>query len=382
MLSLPPLSLYVHIPWCVRKCPYCDFNSHQADAGLPESDYIAALERDLQEELPFVQGRAIGSIFFGGGTPSLFSAEGIQAILAVINRHLSVKPNAEITLEVNPGTAEQAKFAGFFQSGVNRLSIGVQSFHAEQLAHLGRIHSAEEAQRAIASAIDCGYQHINIDLMHGLPQQSTQQALADVQTAIDFGVDHISWYQLTIEPNTHFYSSPPTLPCEDVLADIQDAGTALLAEHGYGQYEVSAFAKTGGRSRHNLNYWRFGDYLGIGAGAHGKLTQVASGKILRRWKTRQPEHYLRPKSPLAGANEVPKAQLLLEFSMNALRLVAGVEKNQFSQTTGLPWPEATLQPLVDQGFLQDSDTQFVTTELGMRFLNHVLAEIDRLAKQY
>ncbi len=377
MTGLPPLSVYVHIPWCVRKCPYCDFNSHAACGDLPEADYLAALKRDLDTEREFAYGRKITTVFFGGGTPSLFSARAIGDILILLNSTLGFAANAEITLEANPGTFERQKFRDYLTAGVTRLSVGVQSFNNQQLQRLGRIHASEDAQRAIATAQSVGYQHINIDLMHGLPQQSTTAAMDDLRIATDFGVDHISWYQLTIEPNTVFYSKPPTLPVEDTLVDIQEQGADWLAQQGYQQYEVSAFAKAGGQCRHNLNYWRFGDYLGLGAGAHGKVTDAGSGAIMRRRKTRLPEHYLQAVDPLAGAEPVAMDERMLEFAMNTLRLVDGVEAGLAAAHIGQSLPWLRLQAVVDAGLLQPGPERFVTTSLGFKFLNETLAKIDQ-----
>jgi len=270
-LLLPPLSLYIHIPWCIRKCPYCDFNSHQANNDIPEAEYVAALCFDLEQDAALAQGRKLTSIFFGGGTPSMFSANAIAQILKDAEAIIGFEPDIEITLEANPGTFEQEKFSGFRAAGVNRLSIGIQSFNDAQLKLLGRVHGRDEALRAVDVAHKAGFDNINLDLMHGLPEQSVNDAKADLAQAIALAPEHISWYQLTIEQNTAFYSAPPILPVEDTLADIQDEGQALLAAAGYAQYEISAYAKNNQRARHNINYWQFGDYLGIGAGAHGKL---------------------------------------------------------------------------------------------------------------
>ena len=376
MLALPPLSVYVHIPWCVRKCPYCDFNSHTYQDSLPERDYFSALARDLANELPYVQGRKITSVFFGGGTPSLLSARTIGDILQLLDREIGFVEGVEITLEASPGTTEQKRFLDYYAAGVNRLSVGVQSFHAAQLQHLGRIHSGEDARRAVQMAMDAGFQHINIDLMHGLPEQTEAQALADLRLATQLGVDHISWYQLTIEPNTVFYSQPPVLPLEDDLAAIQASGAQWLKACGYAQYEVSAFARPGGQCQHNLNYWQFGDYLGIGAGAHGKFTDLASAELGRRRKTRQPEHYLTALDPLAGMELIAGEQQFFEFSMNVLRLVGGVAGELFSQRTGQPMPWQLLTPLVDQGLLCAGSKRFAATELGFQFLNETLTKID------
>jgi len=381
VLALPPLSVYVHIPWCVRKCPYCDFNSHAAGQKLPETEYLQALGRDLESELIWVQGRKIHSLFFGGGTPSLFSAQAIAAIIDLLEKNIGFEADAEITLEANPGTAEQQKFKDYRLAGVNRLSLGVQSFQAQYLQALGRIHSGAEAIGAIEWAIKAGFEHLNIDLMHGLPGQSLQDALADLASARYFPIDHLSWYQLTIEPNTVFYSLPPTLPEDDVLWEIQEQGQALLAEMGFSPYEVSAYAKPGGKSQHNLNYWQFGDYLGIGAGAHGKVTDSNENTIWRRWKTRQPDHYLNVISALAGSEPIDTSELLLEFAMNALRLVDGVPIDLCLARTGLELPLVALQPLVSRGLLQSTHSRFAATAIGFRFLNNLLADISTIKQE-
>lgn len=378
MLQLPPLALYVHIPWCVRKCPYCDFNSHEPSGTIPEQEYLRALMADLQTEQPHTQGRKLHSIFFGGGTPSLFSPQAIGAIVDAAEQHIGFDTNIEITLEANPGTVEQTRFAGFRSAGVNRLSIGIQSFDNAQLTRLGRIHDRAAAISAIHSARAAGFDNFNLDLMHGLPQQTPQQALADIDLAISLNPAHLSWYQLTIEPNTVFHKRPPVLPEEDTLADIQQTGEARLASAGFGQYEVSAWAQQGRRSRHNLNYWQFGDYLGIGAGAHGKITFPDSGRIIRTSKTRAPADYLaRTGDWLASSNEVEAAALPLEFLLNALRLVEGVPKNLYGPRTGLDF--AALEPqwtaLAQQGLLTDSGLRLGTTARGMRYLNSVLERL-------
>ncbi|WP_347330713.1 radical SAM family heme chaperone HemW [Marinimicrobium locisalis] len=383
-LALPPLSLYVHIPWCVRKCPYCDFNSHQAGEELPESDYVDALIEDLRAEAHLAQGRKIHTVFFGGGTPSLFSAEAIGRILASVDRLVGLTPEAEITLEANPGTFEQARFSGYRQAGVNRLSIGIQSFQEAQLKRLGRIHGRDEALAAVEVARKAGFDNLNLDLMHGLPDQTTAAARADLEQAIALAPEHLSWYQLTIEPNTHFYNAPPLLPVEDTLADIQDTGEALLAGAGYGQYEVSAYARPQRRAGHNLNYWTYGDYLGIGAGAHGKVTLPETNRIVRRWKTRLPAHYLErrhalasssPHPMLAGEQTLEPEALPLDYLLNALRLNEGVPSAQFTERTGLAM--TALQPqwqaLEEKGLVRPYRERLVTTELGRRFLNDVLA---------
>ena len=284
MLELPPLSLYIHIPWCVRKCPYCDFNSHRTPEILPEQEYVQALINDLEESLDWVENRKIQSIFIGGGTPSLFSANSIEKILREVQQRIGFEKDIEITLEANPGTAEQQKFADFKTVGVNRLSIGVQSFDSDHLKTLGRIHDGKQSRQAIDMALKAEFKRLNIDLMHGLPHQNPHSATQDLHTAINTGISHISWYQLTLEPNTEFFSKPPPLPAEDQLADIQEVGQSLLHQAGFRQYEVSAFALDAAACQHNINYWQFGDYLGIGAGAHGKISLVKENTIIRTQK--------------------------------------------------------------------------------------------------
>ena len=374
--ELPPLALYIHIPWCVRKCPYCDFNSHTFDA-IPEREYIQQLLADLRADLPQVQGRPIQSIFFGGGTPSLFSGAGIQAILDGVRAEVDFAADIEITLEANPGTAEAERFAAYAAAGVNRLSLGVQSFDALQLQHLGRIHDPEQAINAVAMAHAAGIARINIDLMHGLPGQTVAAALADLTQAAALGLTHLSWYQLTIEPNTAFYSKPPTLPEDEALWEIQEQGLAAIEAMGLSQYETSAYAVDGQQARHNLNYWQFGDYLGIGAGAHGKFSRWQDGELLitRVSKTRAPKHYLNrePGQVLAESNIIAAADKPFEFMMNALRLKQGVARELFEQRTGLPL--ATIEPimaeLIEKGLLAD-DQRIKTTERGFWFLNDVL----------
>ncbi|HEY7885175.1 MAG TPA: radical SAM family heme chaperone HemW [Cellvibrionaceae bacterium] len=381
MLTLPPLSLYVHIPWCVRKCPYCDFNSHQRDSALPEDAYVAALAADLEADAALAQGRKLTSIFFGGGTPSLFSAAGIGNILAHAERTIGFDDAIEITLEANPGTFEQARFRDYRACGVNRLSIGMQSFDDQQLKKLGRIHDGQAAKQAVTTARRAGFDNINLDLMHGLPGQDIYGALNDLHIALDFSPEHLSWYQLTIEPNTVFFNTPPQLPVDDTLADIQDSGHALLMQAGFSRYEVSAYAH-GPRARHNMNYWEFGDYLGIGAGAHGKVSYPDSGEIFRYHKSRQPEHYLAaPNQPkrfanpyTAGRTPLTAEALPLDFLLNALRLSEGCPANYFTERTGLPL--SALQPqwqqLLTRGLVEPVDRHLVATELGQRFLNDVL----------
>ncbi|MCU1735285.1 MULTISPECIES: radical SAM family heme chaperone HemW [unclassified Pseudomonas] len=371
---LPPLALYIHIPWCVRKCPYCDFNSHAATPELPEDAYVDALLADLDQELHAVYGRPISSIFFGGGTPSLFSAKALGRLLVGVEQRIPFASDIEITLEANPGTFEQEKFKAYRQLGINRLSIGIQSFQQAKLEALGRIHNGDEAIRAAAMARNAGFDNFNLDLMHGLPDQSLDDALADLQQAIDLGPTHLSWYQLTLEPNTVFWNQPPVLPEDDILWDIQEAGQALLAKNGFHQYEVSAYAQAGRAARHNLNYWSFGDFIGIGAGAHGKLSHP-DGRILRTWKTRLPKDYLNPaKAFKAGEKLLPVDELPFEFLMNALRLTDGVDATLFSQRTGLPLEQLTAarREAEQKGLLQVEPTRLVATARGQLFLNDLL----------
>lgn len=371
---LPPLALYIHIPWCVRKCPYCDFNSHAAGPTLPEEEYVDALLADLDTDLQHVHGRPLTSIFFGGGTPSLFSDRALGRLLEGVERRVAFAPDIEITLEANPGTFEQAKFKGYRSLGINRLSIGVQSFQQDKLKALGRIHDGDEAIRAADMARAAGFDNFNLDLMHGLPEQSIEDALFDLRTAISQGPTHLSWYQLTMEPNTVFWSQPPQLPEDDLLWDIQEAGQALLAAEGYTQYEVSAYARPGKQARHNLNYWTFGDFLGIGAGAHAKLSTPA-GRIQRTWKTRLPKDYLdRSKAFQAGERVLEADELPFEYLMNVLRLTEGAPSELFGQRTGLP-----LQQLAEarreaeqRGLLQSDPARLVATPKGQLFLNDLL----------
>jgi len=388
-LTLPPLSLYIHVPWCVRKCPYCDFNSHAQNGELPEDEYIDALLDDLNHDLNYVQGREILSIFIGGGTPSLLSAKAYEKLFADMQQKLHFASDIEITLEANPGTAEREKFADYFALGINRLSIGVQSFDAGHLQRLGRIHDANDAERAIEFARKAGFKRLNLDIMYGLGEQTLEQAIADLQRAISFEPEHLSWYQLTIEQNTAYYKQPPPIPPEDSIIEMQDSGLALLAANGLQRYEVSAFAREGEASRHNLNYWRFGDYLGIGAGAHGKITQPLQGRILRMRKRKQPDHYLQAaryskaqaeknlvaRYPyLADGTPIEKEDLPLEFLLNALRLREGFTVSQYEALTGLPFSDLgkRVESLTHQGLLTADGERITTTERGYQFLNSVL----------
>ena len=374
VFQLPPLALYVHIRWCVRKCPYCDFNSHAAGPNLPEEAYVDALLADLDADLVQAHGRPLTSIFFGGGTPSLFSAKALGRLLEGVERRIPFAGDIEITLEANPGTFEQEKFAAYRRLGINRLSIGVQSFQAEKLKALGRIHDGDEAVRAADMARAAGFDNFNLDLMHGLPDQSLDDALGDLRIAIAQAPTHLSWYQLTVEPNTVFWNQPPVLPEDDTLWDIQEAGQALLAEHGYAQYEVSAYAQPERMARHNLNYWTFGDFLGIGAGAHGKLS-TPDGHISRTWKTRLPKDYLDPaKRYSAGERLLTAEELPFEFLMNVLRLGDGCSAELFSQRTGLPLEQLAeaREQAQRRGLLQADPARLVATREGQLFLNDLL----------
>ncbi|MBZ5487427.1 radical SAM family heme chaperone HemW [Halomonas aquamarina] len=382
---LPPLSLYIHTPWCVRKCPYCDFNSHEPQSqALPEDAYLEALLKDLDGDLALVAGREIQTIFIGGGTPSLLSPAFYQRLFSQIQQRLTFSETIEITLEANPGTTEQARFIGYREAGINRLSLGTQSFQSAQLDALGRIHGADEAISAVGQARSAGFENINIDLMHGLPGQTPALALADIDKALALSPDHLSWYQLTLEPNTAFHSHPPVLPEEEALWDIQEMGHQRLEQAGFSRYEISAYAAPGKQSRHNLNYWQFGDYLGIGAGAHGKLSAIdrhGQWHIERRWKTRQPDAYLRrvndPRGFVAGKSIIHEAELPLEFAMNALRLTEGVALATWAAHTGQPEERllARLQTASKKGLLMEMPEKLRASPQGLLFLNELLASI-------
>jgi len=375
----PPLALYVHLPWCVRKCPYCDFNSHEARGDIPARAYVDALIADLEQELPDVWGRPLETIFIGGGTPSLFPPEEIARLLARVRAYFNPAPDIEVTLEANPGTMEAGRFAGFREAGINRLSLGVQSFDDTSLRALGRIHDGAAARAAVASALDAGFDSVNLDLMYALPGQDIAAARADLEAATAFDPAHLSWYQLTLEPNTVFWSRPPRLPDEDAQADIEAAGRTLLAAAGYSRYEVSAWARgTGWRCRHNLNYWRFGDYLGIGAGAHGKVTLPAEGAIERRAKVRAPAAYLERAATaerIADRRRLSAADAAFEFLLNALRLPEGFEPPLFAERTGVPlaWLERPLADAEADGLLLRDVGAIRPTARGLDFLNDLLA---------
>lgn len=380
MLEQPPLSLYIHIPWCLRKCPYCDFNSHAATAQLPEQEYVSALCQDLDTDLSSLKladFSGFHSVFIGGGTPSLFSARAYEQLLDHIRKKVGIERGAEITLEVNPGAAEAEKFRGYRQAGINRLSIGIQSFHTDYLAKLGRIHSGPEAEKAIELALAAGFDNFNLDLMHGLPGQSIEEGLEDLKKALSFGPTHLSWYQLTIEPNTEFYARPPPLPEDDLLAEMQDSGIELISEAGFRRYEVSAYSQPGYQSQHNLNYWLFGDYLGIGAGAHGKFSDPDTGLIKRTRKKRQPAHYLASElSRLAEVDPVLPEERTLEFLLNSLRLVEGFCVDEYEARTGLGFSHIAKQveSLCDRGLLTKKNDRVRTTARGFSMLNSLISE--------
>ena len=376
-----PLGLYIHIPWCERKCPYCDFNSHATRHAepIPEQHYIDALLRDLEHELPLVWGRHISSIFIGGGTPSLFSADALASLLQGVRARLPVTANAEITLEANPGSADAGRFSGYRQAGINRLSIGIQSFNDHHLHTLGRIHNAEQAQRAVQLAAAADFAHINLDLMFGLPEQTPEQAAQDLDIALQLThslpLGHLCWYQLTLEPNTLFHSQPPPLPSDDRIAAIHAQGIQQLKQAGLQRYEISAYSKPGQRCRHNLNYWEFGDYIGIGAGAHGKIS--SHDRIQRRWRHRHPRQYMQQAlagTPLSGDSTLNREDLILEFMMNALRLQEGVPSPLFTERTRLDGVvlQAAISEAQQRGWLIQNPQRLQPTATGLLWLNDLL----------
>jgi putative oxygen-independent coproporphyrinogen III oxidase len=372
------LALYVHMPWCVRKCPYCDFNSHQLKSAQPDASYIDALLRDFDTESPRLAGRRIDTVFFGGGTPSLFSPEEFARLLTALKERIAFADDAEITLEANPGTIERGRFAGYAQAGINRVSLGAQSFDARALNVLGRIHSADDTHRAVEELRAAKLDNFNLDLMYALPQQTPEEALEDVRIACSLGPQHISYYQLTLEPGTVFHARPPSLPDEDAAWDMQTAGQKLLAEAGYAQYEVSAYAKEGKRCRHNLNYWLFGDYLGLGAGAHGKLSLGMPMRILRTTKPKQPREYqdrIRQAQVIGDAAYVAETELPFEFMLNALRLNDGFTRDGYETRTGLALQllDEKLVRARRRGLIEESPSGWRPTELGLRFLNDLQA---------
>lgn len=375
--ALPPLALYIHFPWCEKKCPYCDFNSHQikdGKTGFDEARYINALIADLETELPNTWGRQVHSIFIGGGTPSLLSAEGMDQLLCAIRARVNLEPDAEITMEANPGSVEAEKFAGFAKAGINRVSLGIQSFQDEQLKALGRIHNGEEAKRAIAIALK-HFKSVNLDLMYGLPKQTLEAAKADIETALSFKTPHLSFYNLTLEPNTYFASFPPNLPSEDEIDAIYEQNLALLTKAGYQRYEISAYAQKNQECKHNLNYWRFGDYIGIGAGAHGKVSYP--DRITRQVRERQPEAYMTAMEAKGNAlienREITAKDLPFEFMLNTLRLTDGVDTSTFSERTGLPLSMISkgLDEASKKGLLDENPTRLKATEMGLRYLNNL-----------
>ena len=378
---MPPLALYLHFPWCEKKCPYCDFNSHQIKdpssslkGGFDEQRYINALIADLETELPNIWGRQVHSIFIGGGTPSLLSAAGMDQLLCAIRARIQLEPGAEITMEANPGSVETEKFAGFAKAGVNRVSLGIQSFQDQQLKALGRIHDGTEAKRAIQIALD-HFKSVNIDLMYGLPNQSLEAAKADIETALSFKTPHLSLYNLTLEPNTYFANFPPKLPSDDEIDAIFEQNLDLLTKAGYRRYEVSAYAKKDQECKHNLNYWRFGDYIGIGAGAHGKISYP--GKITRQVRERHPETYMQTietkGNALIESREIASKDLPFEFMLNSLRLTDGVDTHTFSERTGLPLSVISkgLETASKKGLLDENPSKLKATESGLRYLNNL-----------
>jgi oxygen-independent coproporphyrinogen-3 oxidase len=372
--ALPPLALYVHVPWCLRKCPYCDFNSHELRGELPAAEYARALVADLEQALPLVWGRQIYSVFFGGGTPSLLPAENVDEILSAIRARLPLATDAEITLEANPGTFEAARFRAFRDAGINRLSVGVQSFDSRHLKTLGRIHDEREARVAI-EAVRSTFDNFNLDLMYGLPGQTVGEARADLLAALAYEPPHLSVYHLTIEPNTYFHRYPPAVPDDDITAEMQANADALLAQRGYDHYETSAYARPGRRSRHNLNYWTFGDYLGIGAGAHSKIS--FPDRILRQVRHKQPRQYMEMAArgaPVVEAHDVPGTDVPFEFMLNALRLMEGIPAALFEERAGLPLTSAlrALEEAERRGLITRDHLRIAPTPLGQRFLNDLL----------
>jgi len=375
-MELPPLSLYVHLPWCVRKCPYCDFNSHAVREEMPGDEYVQALLRDLEEELPLVWGRPVHSIFFGGGTPSLFNARQIETLLTGFRTLLQVSPEAEITLEANPGTIEHDSFNAYHDAGINRVSLGVQSFNDDRLEEIGRIHGRAEVEQAVAAIHHSGISNFNIDLMFALPGQSPEGALQDVRAALACEPTHISHYQLTIEPNTAFHASPPVLPDDDSAWEMQETCGNNLSREGFEQYEISAWSRPGFQCRHNLNYWRYGDFLGIGAGAHGKITLPSEQTARRRVRQRHPGSWMKGVWEGKGIIEdraLGPGERVFEFFLNQLRLRDGVLKSQLQPRTGVAWSEVSgrVQTAVDKGLLRDENGVLSPTELGWRFTNDI-----------
>jgi oxygen-independent coproporphyrinogen-3 oxidase len=377
-VELPPLSLYVHLPWCVRKCPYCDFNSHAVREEMPGDEYVQALLRDLEEELPLIWGRPVHSIFFGGGTPSLFNARQIETLLTGFRTLLQVSPDAEITLEANPGTIEHDSFSSYRAAGVNRVSLGVQSFDDDRLQDIGRIHGRAEVEQAVAAIHRSGINNFNIDLMFALPGQSPESAVQDIRAALACEPAHVSHYQLTIEPNTAFHASPPALPDDDTAWEMQQGCGAELGKAGFEQYEISAWSRPGFQCRHNLNYWRYGDFLGIGAGAHGKITLPAEQTVRRRVRQRHPKAWMKgvwAGNSVTENHALDSEERVFEFFLNQLRLRDGVSKKHLQPRTGVAWSEVSdrVQVAIDKGLLKDADGSLSPTELGWRFINEIQA---------
>jgi len=377
LTALPPLALYIHIPWCEKKCPYCDFNSHQikeGKSGFDEQRYIHALIADLETEIPNTWGRQVHSIFIGGGTPSLLSVTGMDQLLCAVRARINLEPDAEITMEANPGSVEVEKLAGFAKAGINRISLGIQSFSDEQLKALGRIHNGEQAKQAVQIALT-HFKSVNLDLMYGLPNQSLESAKADMETALSFKTPHLSLYNLTLEPNTYFANFPPKLPSDDEIDAIFEQNLGLLTKEGYKRYEVSAYTQKDQECKHNLNYWRFGDYIGIGAGAHGKVSYP--GKITRQVRERHPETYMQAMeikgNALIESREISATDLPFEFMLNALRLTDGVDTNTFSERTGLPLSVISkgLDEASRKGLLDENPSKLKPTALGLRYLNNL-----------
>ena len=375
--ALPPLALYIHFPWCERKCPYCDFNSHQikdGKSGFDEVRYLKVLIADLETELPRIWGRQVHSIFIGGGTPSLLSGSGMQELLSAVRARINLEPDAEITMEANPGSVEAEKLSAFAKAGINRVSLGIQSFQDEQLKALGRIHNGKEARAAIAIALE-HFKSVNIDLMYGLPKQTLEEARDDIETALSFNTPHLSLYNLTLEPNTYFASFPPQLPSEETIDAIFEQNLALLSKAGYQRYEVSAYAKKGQECKHNLNYWRFGDYIGIGAGAHGKIS--FPDKVTRQLREKHPEQYMQAMETqghaLVEARDIAAQDLPFEFMLNVLRLSEGVQTITFSERTGLPLSMISkeLSEASNKGLLDSNPTVLKASEQGFRYLNNL-----------
>lgn len=373
--TLPPLSLYIHVPWCIRKCPYCDFNSHEASGDIPEDRYLDALQADIEQALPNVWGRQVHTVFIGGGTPSLLSASAVDRLMAMLRAHFNLWPDAEVTLEANPGAAEAGRFKSYAQSGINRISLGIQTFNDVQLKKLGRVHDGLQARQAIEMAMSA-VSRVNLDLMFALPGQSLQDSMDDARKALSFGTDHLSIYQLTLEPNTVFAKFPPELPDEDVAVQMEEGIESLLAEHDFERYEVSAFARPGARARHNVNYWKFGDYLGLGPGAHGKVTSPDG--IQREIRLRNPESWmqaslLRNGSHISEARQVERSDFAFEFMLNALRLREGVPLELFFERTGLGYEDISSKLALarQKKLLTEDPSRLQATDAGWRFLNEL-----------